>query len=297
MSKNKALGMGLAALIGNSNYNKRVIIDPPTQKATQSDLTYLEIEKLQAGIYQPRKNFKEESLSELANSILENGVISPIIIRLVGNQYEIIAGERRWRAAKLAGLKQVPVIIKNIDDQKVLEISIVENVQRQDLNAIEEAEAIERLISEFSYSHEKVAASIGKSRSHVSNILRLLKLPKEVQEMIASEKISMSHARAIINSDQDPIVLVNKIIEKNLSVRDIENLVRKTPEKSVKKPQASKNNNKDQELIELEQSVANELGLQVEINYDAENKGNISINFSNLEQLDRVIQLLSNNAI
>ncbi len=297
MSKNKALGMGLAALIGNSNYNKRVIIDPPTQKATESDLTYLEIEKLQAGIYQPRKNFKEESLSELANSILENGVISPIIIRLVGNQYEIIAGERRWRAAKLAGLKQVPVIIKNIDDQKVLEISIVENVQRQDLNAIEEAEAIERLISEFSYSHEKVAASIGKSRSHVSNILRLLKLPKEVQEMIASEKISMSHARAIINSDQDPIVLVNKIIEKGLSVRDIENMVRKTPEKSVKKPQVSKNNNKDQELIELEQSIANELGLQVEINYDAENKGNISINFSNLEQLDRVIQLLSNNAI
>jgi ParB family chromosome partitioning protein len=303
MSKNnKGLGMGLAALIGNNNefMNKNNIIPPPIPQTENSNILMLPITTLKAGPFQPRTNFNEQYLQELAVSIKENGVISPIIIRSTDKGYEIIAGERRWRASKLAGLKEVPVIIKNISDQKALEVSIVENVQRQDLTPIEEAEAIKRLMNEFNYSHENISTVLGKSRSHVTNLLRLLKLPSEVQEMLSKGEISMGHARSLVTLE-NPLNIAKQIIKESLSVRQVEDLTRNLNPNEAIKPRSKKtaNNNiveVDEDLIELEQELTRNLGLKVSISYDAGITGKLSIDFNNLEQLDKIIRLLNNNS-
>ncbi len=298
MVKNKSLGMGLAALMGGQNPQvRRDFIAPPIMNLDKDVLPQeIEIDNLKRGKYQPRTIFNQSKLAELADSIKESGVISPILVRKVDDFYEIIAGERRWRAAKLAGLSKIPVIVQNVTDKKALEVAIIENVQRQDLSPIEEAEGLERLIEEFKYTHEELAKAIGKSRSHVSNMIRLLKLPAVIRSLVNEQKLSMGHARAIISSDQDPMELVDVILAENLSVRQTENLVR---DGALPASGVFKKNNKEKfpEIVELEQSLTKKLAMKVSINYQHEFGGKLMIEFASIKQLDILIKLLNNNVI
>tara|TARA_B100000941_G_scaffold239972_1_gene183260 strand:+ start:738 stop:1580 length:843 start_codon:yes stop_codon:yes gene_type:complete len=272
----KGLGRGLSSLIGEEKVSSN-------QKASISDLT--------RNKYQPRKKFEETSLNELTESIKSRGIIQPIIVRDSNgtNKYEIIAGERRWLAAQKAGLHEVPIVVIEADDKKALEFGIVENVQRHDLNAIEEAEGYKRLIDEFSYDQEQVAKFIGKSRSHITNSLRLLSLPPEVIEFIKENKISPGHAKILVGLE-NCLLISKKIISKKLSVRQTENLVRayKTPYKKL-------STNKDPNIKILEQSLMEKIGMTVEIKNKKNNKGSIIFNYKELDQLNRIIESIKKN--
>ena len=279
LKKVKGLGRGLSSLLGDTK--------------SKTNITKLKIYDVKRNRLQPRKVFNKESLEELTNSIKERGVIQPIIVRkdksLVG-KFEIIAGERRWLASQNAGLHEIPVVILDVDDEKTLEFAIVENVQRQDLNAIEEAQGYQRLIDEFSYNQEKLAKFIGKSRSYIANSLRLLSLPKDVILYVESEKISAGHARSLIglpNATQ----IAKKIAENKLSVRQSENLVRALRNKRNLKVVPSKDNN----IIDLEKSLIDKTGINVEIKNNKNNSGKLSFEYKNLEQLDRLINIIKNN--
>ena len=267
----KGLGRGLSSLIGEGKVSSNT-------KANISDLT--------RNKYQPRKKFDEASLNELSESIKSRGIIQPIIVRNSNSdtKYEIIAGERRWLAAQKAGLHEVPIVVIDADDKKALEFGIVENVQRHDLNAIEEAEGYKRLIDEFSYDQEQVAKFIGKSRSHITNSLRLLSLPLEIIEFIKENKISPGHAKILVGLE-NCILISKKIISKKLSVRQTENLVRayKTPYKKLL-------NNKDPNIKILEQDLMDKIGMTVEIKNKKNNKGSIIFNYKELDQLNRIIE-------
>ena len=272
----KGLGRGLSSLIGEGKVSS-------STKANISDLT--------RNKYQPRKRFDETSLIELSDSIKSRGIIQPIIVRdsNENSKYEIIAGERRWLAAQKAGLHEVPIVIIEADDKKALEFGIVENVQRHDLNAIEEAEGYKRLIDEFSYDQEQVAKFIGKSRSHITNSLRLLSLPEEVIELVKENKISPGHAKILVGLE-NCLFISKKIISKKLSVRQTENLVRayKTPSKKVL-------NGKDPNIRILEQNLMEKIGMNVEIKNKKNNKGSITFNYKELEQLNKIIELIKTN--
>ncbi len=279
LKKVKGLGRGLSSLLGDTK--------------SKTSITKLKIYDVKRNRLQPRKVFNKESLEELTNSIKERGVIQPIIVRkeksLVG-KFEIIAGERRWLASQNAGLHEIPVVILDVDDEKTLEFAIVENVQRQDLNAIEEAQGYQRLIDEFSYNQEKLAKFIGKSRSYIANSLRLLGLPKEVISYVESEKISAGHARSLIglpNATQ----IAQKIAENKLSVRQSENLVRALRNKRNFKIVPSKDSN----ILDLEKSLIDKTGINVEIKNNKNNSGKLSFEYKNLEQLDRLINTIKNN--
>ena len=274
----KGLGRGLSSLIGDTKVNTN------TNKLLVSDLVRNKL--------QPRKTFDEKNLDELTNSIKERGVIQPIIVRKSENQrnkYEIIAGERRWLAAQNAGLHEVPVVVTEANDLKSLEFAIVENVQRQDLNPIEEAQGYQRLINEFSYDQEKVAKFIGKSRSHVTNCLRLLSLPREVTELVESNKISQGHAKILVGL-QNAYFLARKIIDKSLSVRQTELLVRIFKSKKI-----PKHTSKDPNLKKLESTITDKTGLNVIIKNKKNNTGSISFEYKNLEQLNRILELIKSN--
>ena len=274
----KGLGRGLSSLIGE---NKSEII---VNKLLISDLV--------SNKFQPRKFFEEVNLQELTNSIKERGVIQPIIVRKSKDsksKYEIIAGERRWLAAQKAGLHEVPVVIVDADDLKSLELAIVENVQRHDLNAIEEAQGYQRLIQDFSYDQEKVAKFIGKSRSHITNCLRLLTLPEEVLNLIEQKKLSPGHAKILVGLSNS-VFVANKIIEKKLSVRQSENFV-----KIFKIKKQSFNSSKDTNLRALEQSIIQEIGLNVSIKNNKNNKGNIIFEYKDLEQLNKIVEIIKSN--
>ena len=272
----KGLGRGLSSLIGEGKVSSNT-------KASLSDLT--------RNKYQPRKKFDETSLNELSESIKSRGIIQPIIVRdSNGNsKYEIIAGERRWLAAQKAGLHEVPIVVIEADDKKALEFGIVENVQRHDLNAIEEAEGYKRLIDEFSYDQEQVAKFIGKSRSHITNSLRLLSLPDEVIEFVKENKISPGHAKILVGLENCQLIS-KKIISKKLSVRQTESLVRayKTPSKKLMK-------NKDPNIRILEQNLMEKIGMNVEIKNKKNNKGSIIFNYKELDQLNRIIESVKRN--
>ena len=272
----KGLGRGLSSLIGEGKVSSNT-------KASISDLT--------RNKYQPRKKFDETSLNELSDSIKSRGIIQPIIVRNSnGNsKYEIIAGERRWLAAQKAGLHEVPIVVIEADDKKALEFGIVENVQRHDLNAIEEAEGYKRLIDEFSYDQEQVAKFIGKSRSHITNSLRLLSLPPEVVEFVKENKISPGHAKILVGLE-NCLLISKKIISKKLSVRQTESLVRayKTPSKKLMK-------NKDPNIRILEQNLMEKIGMNVEIKNKKNNKGSIIFNYKELDQLNRIIESVKKN--
>ena len=274
----KGLGRGLSSLIGDTKVNTN------TNKLLISDLIRNKL--------QPRKIFDEKNIEELTNSIKERGIIQPIIVRKSEdqrNKYEIIAGERRWLAAQNSGLHEVPVVVTEANDLKSLEFAIVENVQRQDLNPIEEAQGYQRLINEFSYDQEKVAKFIGKSRSHVTNCLRLLSLPREVIELVEVNKISQGHAKILVGL-QNAYFLARKIIDKSLSVRQTELLVRIFKNKKI-----PKHTSKDPNLKKLESTITDKTGLNVTINNKKNNTGSISFEYKNLEQLNRILELIKSN--
>ena len=274
----KGLGRGLSSLIGDTKVNSNV------NKLSVSDLVRNKL--------QPRKIFDQENLEELTNSIKERGVIQPIIVRNsqdYSDKYEIIAGERRWLAAQNAGLHEIPVVITEADDLKSLEFAIVENVQRHDLNSIEEANGYQKLIDEFGYDQEKVAKFIGKSRSHISNCLRLLTLPKEVIALIENGNLSQGHAKVLVGLE-NAFFVAKKIIDKKLSVRQTENLVRIFKTKSK-----SKYILKDPNLKQLESELINKIGLNVSINNKKNNTGSIYFEYKNLDQLNRIIEIIKIN--
>ena len=274
----KGLGRGLSSLIGETKL--------------ETSINKLSISDLLRNKFQPRKIFDEDNLKDLTNSIKELGIIQPIIVRKSvdrDSKYEIIAGERRWLAAQKAGLHEVPVIINDVDDLKSLEFAIVENVQRHDLNAIEEARGYQRLIKEFAYDQEKVAKFIGKSRSHIANFLRLLGLPSEVIKLIESKKLSPGHAKILVGLGNAEF-LAQKIIEKNLSVRQAENLV-----KIFKfKRQPSKISNSPN-IQALENSIIEKLGLNVLIKNKKNNTGSVVFEYKDLEQLSKIIEIIKSN--
>ena len=274
----KGLGRGLSSLIGE------------TKIELQKNL--LSVSDLIPNKYQPRKNFDEESLKDLTNSIKERGIIQPIIVRKLGNEnlkFEIIAGERRWLAAQRAGIHNVPVVITEANDLKSLEFAIVENVQRHDLNPLEEAQGYKRLIDEFSYDQEKVSKFIGKSRSYITNSLRILTLPVEVIKLIEIQKLTAGHAKILVGLGNASFV-ANKIIEKKLSVRQAEKFV----QLFKKKKQKSKTT-KDTNILALELSISNKIGLNVEIRNNMRNIGKISFEYKDLDQLNKIIDIIKSN--
>ena len=274
----KGLGRGLSSLIGES-------------KKDTSSTNKISVSSLVPSKFQPRKYFDEEKLSDLSNSIKERGILQPIIVRKSKNfpdKYEIIAGERRWQAAKKAELNEVPVVITDVDDLKSLEFAIVENVQRDDLNPLEEAQGYQRLIDEFSYDHEKVSKIIGKSRSYITNSLRLLSLPHDVLNLLESRKISAGHAKILVGLDNASFI-ATKINEKNLSVRQAESFV-----KIFKKKKGSIKT-RDVNVQSLENEIIEKIGLKVLINNKKDNKGSIKIEYKNLDQLNRIIKVIKSH--
>ena len=271
----KGLGRGLSSLIGETKIE--------TQK------NQLSISDLIPNKFQPRKIFDENNLTDLTNSIKERGILQPIIVRNSKenkSKFEIIAGERRWLAAQRAGLHNVPVVITEANDLKSLEFAIVENVQRQDLNALEEAQGYKRLIDEFSYDQEKVSKFIGKSRSHITNSLRLLTLPSEVVNLIQEQKLTAGHAKVLVGLENANFV-ANKIIEKKLSVRQAESFV-----KIFKKKSKKLINSKDPNIKDLEISVSNKIGVNVVIQNKKNNKGKVSFEYKNLDQLNSILDII-----
>ena len=274
----KGLGRGLSSLIGDSNLKTSNI--------------KISISSIVPNKNQPRKLFEKESLHELSNSIKERGIIQPLIVRKSENQedkYEIIAGERRWQAAQSAGIHEVPVVIIEADTLKSLELAIIENVQRKDLNPIEEAESYKNLIQNFGYDHDSVSKFIGKSRSHISNSLRLLSLPEKVLDMIRNNVITHGHAKILVGLD-NALLLAEKIIKKKLSVRQAENLVRVLKQGSKKFYKS-----KDSNIIATENDLSDRIGMRVVLSNKKNNSGTLSFEYKDIDQLDRLIKIIKNN--
>ncbi len=289
--KQKGLGRGLEALLGGSS---DFTADIPLVSGAPSTLA---VSQLQAGKYQPRTQMDEGALNELADSIRGQGLLQPILVRPIshgkaGVGYEIIAGERRFRAAQLAGLNEVPVLVKEVDDQSAAAMALIENMQREDLNPLEEAKGIQRLVGDFDFTHEQAAVAVGRSRSAVSNLLRLLNLAKPVQAMLMANDLDMGHARALLAVDAGTqIILAHEIVAKRLSVREAEKLVVRTSTgQTVKTGKASKEKSRD--LKSLEEELSDALMTTVSIKQGARNKGELVIAFSGLDQLDGIIARL-----
>lgn len=297
--KQKGLGKGLSALMGEGA--------TPTMATSSSRAnggqTELPISALRPGKYQPRSTFRLEQLQELADSIAHNGIMQPILVRPLDDDgnYEIVAGERRWRAAKIADLQSVPVIIRELSDKLALELAIVENVQRADLSPVEEAAGYQRLMDEFDYTQEELAETVGKSRSHVANLLRLLGLPEEIKEMLDKGELSMGHARALIGS-KEALQMAEEVVRKGLNVRQTEALVRRDPDKPIGRPRKSGNGasrpqfasyggEKDADIVALENTLSENLGLKVSIDGHGSD-GMISLQYDSLEQLDDILRRL-----
>jgi ParB family chromosome partitioning protein len=282
----RRLGRGLAALIGEMDQPMPSDAAPANVSADR----LVPIENITRNPRNPRRHFDDGELQDLASSIRQHGIVQPVVTRtLADGQYEIIAGERRWRAAQLAGLVEVPVIVRNVDDRTALEIAIVENVQRSDLNPLEEALGYEQLIAEHGYTQNDLGDIIGKSRSHVANSLRLLKLPSPVRDMLSSGTLSAGHARALIPTS-DPTALAKAVVAKGMSVRDAERLAQNDI-RSQSEPQASAKPEKDSDTVALERTLTDSLGLEVTINHKG-GPGQIRISYKTLEQLEEICRLL-----
>ena len=274
----KGLGRGLSSLLG----------DVPKKIETNK----VSIKDIVRNKFQPRKNFSKDSLEELTNSIKEQGIIQPIVVRpdkSINGKYEIIAGERRWLASQNAGLHEVPVVILDVDDVKSLEFAIVENVQRQDLNPIEEARGYQRLVDDFNYNQDKLSKFIGKSRSYIANSLRLLSLPEEILAMVENRNLSAGHARSLIGLN-NALDIAKKIVQKKLSVRQAEILARQFRDKKFKLV-----HKKDPNILDLQKTLEDKTGLNVLINNRKNNSGTIVFEYQNLEQLDKIIDTIKNN--
>lgn len=304
MSKErKALGRGLSALISQT---KTLALELETSQYTdQQRIHNIDIRKVTPNPNQPRKIFSENEITELSSSIAEHGILQPILVKALNNGfYELIAGERRWQAAKKAGLGEVPAIIKEVDDIKSFEYAIIENIQRQDLNPLEEALAYQKLIEAYGYTHDQLAKKLSKSRSHISNCLRVLNLPSEIKSLIEENKLSFGHARTLISAN-NPIQLANQIIEQGLSVRDAEQIVKKgTTQKkpSIAKPKFENDNiaiaevEGDEDIIAIEKMLKESLNLPLRI-INTETGGQVQIDFTTLDDLDSLIQVLGSRGL
>lgn len=294
-AKKRGLGRGLDALLATSQTQREVKIDdvPETDQA-KGELQRLPVEFLQPGRYQPRKDMSPEALEELASSIRSQGIIQPIVVRQVAeNNYEIIAGERRWRAAQLAELDVVPCLVKDVPDEVAVAIALIENIQREDLNAMEEAQALERLLLEFELTHQEVAEAVGKSRTTVTNLLRLNNLNNDVKTLLEHGDIEMGHARALLTLEGDKqSEAAQTVANKGLTVRDTESLVRKIMQPKPEKPKPAE----DPDVKSLENRLGENLGTTVAISHNAKGKGKLVINFSNLEQLDGILAHIERNS-
>lgn len=296
------LGKGLSALM-EEEYS-----DAPQagSASAATGLNELDVNVIRSGKYQPRKSFEESELGELAASIAQNGIMQPIVVRPIeaeGNiSYEIIAGERRWRASKRIGMDTVPAIIREMTDQQALELALVENVQREDLSALEEAAGYQQLIIEFNYTQEQLAGSVGKSRSHIANLLRLLSLPNEVKSLLEAGKLTMGHARALMTAE-NPVELANQVVAKNLNVRQTEKLAKgespdapktkaKESDTPAKAPISIPAGEKNEDILALEATLSQSLGLKVQINDRGHQQGDIVVSYSSLEELDTILRRL-----
>jgi len=294
------LGKGLSALM-DDGYS-----DTPETEEMSNSLLELEVNKIRSGQYQPRKSFEESELGELAASIAQNGVMQPIIVRPIDVEgevkYEIIAGERRWRASKRIGLDSVPAIIREMSDQQALELALVENVQREDLSALEEAAGYSQLIQEFSYTQEQLAGAVGKSRSHIANLLRLLSLPVEIKELLEAGRLSMGHARALMTTE-NAIELARQVVAKNLNVRQTERLAKgemspPKPKPPLKSNAVSPTNTvetrqaieKSEDILSLERTLSDSMGIKVQINDYGAQQGDIVLSYGSLEELDTILR-------
>ena len=296
--KKGGLGRGLDVLIGGSQHMnaQHAAEQSPTDEINPAgQLTVLSRKQIQAGKYQPRSHMDETALNELAESIKQQGLMHPIIVRSVqgeANRYEIIAGERRYRAAGIAGLDEIPVLIKEVDDQQALALALIENIQREDLNPLEEAQGLQRLIREFDFTHETCAQAIGRSRSAVSNLLRLLNLAQPVQTMLLAGDIEMGHARALLSLDAaQQILLAQEIANRRLSVRDTEKRVNQILKGESERPSKTKVVSGD--IAHLQETLSDTLGAAVEIKMGAKNKGKMVIQFGNLDVLDGIISKIT----
>ena len=282
MVKPKGLGRGLDALLAND------------MEATSSEgvQRMLSVTQLQPGKYQPRSYMDDAALQTLADSIKSQGIMQPILVREIGaDKFEIIAGERRWRASQIAGIDTVPVLVREIADESALAMALIENIQRENLNPLEEAQGIKRLIDEFAMTHEKAADAVGRSRTAVSNLLRLLSLTKAVQEMLMHNKLDMGHARALIGLQAaQQVMLANKIVQQQLSVRDVESLVKKLDAEVQVKPHKI---NVNRDVFALQNSLSEKIGANVIISAKANGAGTLKISYSNLDQLDEIIHRIS----
>ncbi len=272
--ENKKLGRGLGSLLSSGNKEDK-------------NFKFINISEIQANQKQPRKNFKKEELQELANSIKSQGILQPIVVRSVENdQYEIIAGERRWRGAQIAGIHEIPAIIKNISDEAVKEVALIENIQRENLNSVEEARAYKAILNNKSTDYEKLSQSVGKSKSHISNMIRLLELDEEILQYIVSGKLTMGHARALIGVP-NALELAKEIINKKLSVRQTEKNT------SGFKKTKNKKNLKDPNILDLEKELSEKIGLKTSIHFNKEgSSGSLTLYYSDLDQLDSIMQRL-----
>lgn len=293
MAKKKGLGRGLSALMADVNEAAAAPTEAPSETPHRAEQR-IPIEKIAPNPDQPRQSFAEEDLQDLANSIREKGVIQPLIVRQIGDEYQIVAGERRWRAAQRAQLHELPVLVRELDDTEVLEIAIIENIQRADLNPVEEALGYRQLMDKFGHTQEKMAEALGKSRSHIANLLRLLNLPDAVQGFLKDGRLSAGHARALIIA-QDPLALAKKVISGGLSVRQTEALVKNEGKEATPKPKAAKSSeNRDADTIALEGDLSAALGMKVSLNHPSgAETGSITINYTSLDQLDDLCMLLT----
>jgi ParB family transcriptional regulator, chromosome partitioning protein len=293
--KSKGLGRGLEALLGGSNDFTDTSLAMPGAPSS------LAMTQLQPGKYQPRTRMDEEALHELAASIKNQGVMQPILVRPIGQQqdnataeYEIIAGERRFRAAQIAGLEHIPVLVRDVDDQAAAAMALIENIQREDLNPLEEAQGIQRLITDFSFTHEQAASAVGRSRSAVSNLLRLLNLAKPVQTMLMASDIDMGHARALLAVDAaEQINLANQVVAKRLSVRETEKLVNKSLAEPAPK---AREKEKSRDIAQLEEELSDLLATPVNFKVGSKGRGQMVIDFADLDVLDGLIARLRGNA-
>lgn len=279
MAKHKGLGRGLDALLAGDDEAEN----------SENGLRMLRVDQMRSGKYQPRTHMDEAALKTLADSIKGQGIMQPILVREIApEQYEIIAGERRWRASQMAGLTEVPVLIREIEDESALEMALIENIQRENLNPVEEALGIKRLIEEFDMTHEKAASAVGRSRVAVSNLLRLLTLAGGVQAMLMENKLDMGHARALVGLDAaQQVMMANKIVQQDLSVREVESLVKKVNVDTQVKAQKT---NINQDVLALQNMLSEKLGTGVSIAAKANGAGTLKINYSNLDELDEIIK-------
>jgi len=298
LSKAAPLGRGLSALFGDADasYQPRPIQPKAAAPAPVNErgLRTLPLAWLQPGVYQPRRHFDEEAIKGLAESIRERGILEPLLVRTIQGSkdaFEIIAGERRWRASQIAGLHEVPVIVRDISDREALEFGIIENVQRQDLSPLEEAEGYQRLIDEFSYTQESIAKTVGKSRPHITNMLRVLTLPAAVKQLIENGDLTLGHARTLVTA-KDPMDLANEIVKRNLSVRQAEELAKTFGGKiHVPKNKHKAAPTEDQDVLALEKELERVIGLKVKIKTEGK-AGSLTLFYKDLDQLDEIIKKL-----